>query len=87
MALSRKLRVAAMASAALGSAGVKIMILVDAKGMPVPLAAPPANPAECGLIQELFGFMIPEVTPAKSWMTKLTNTTVSTSSWPLRESR
>lgn len=38
--------------------GVKIMILVDARGLPVAVTAASANRAECSLIQELFGFML-----------------------------
>ena len=36
--------------------GVKIMILVDAKGLPVAACSTPANPAESHLIQQLFGY-------------------------------
>ena len=36
--------------------GVKIMILVDAKGLPVAACSTPANPAESHLIQQLFWF-------------------------------
>lgn len=45
--------------------GVKIMILVDAKGLPVAACSTPANPAESHLIQQLFGFMIPHTSPAR----------------------
>ena len=45
--------------------GVKIMILVDAKGLPVAACSTPANPAESHLIQQLFGFMIAQGTPAR----------------------
>ena len=45
--------------------GVKIMILVDAKGLPVAACSTPANPAESHLIQQLFGFMIAQSTPAR----------------------
>jgi transposase len=45
--------------------GVKIMILVDAKGLPVAACSAPANPAESHLIQQLFGFMIPQTTPPR----------------------
>jgi transposase len=38
--------------------GVKIMILVDAKGLPLAVSTASANRAECSLIQELFGFML-----------------------------
>ena len=36
--------------------GVKIMILVDAKGLPVAACSTPANPAESHLTQQLFPF-------------------------------
>ena len=45
--------------------GVKIMILVDAKGLPVAACSTPANPAESHLIEQLFGFMISQTTPAR----------------------
>ena len=45
--------------------GVKIMILVDAKGLPVAACSTPADPAESHLIQQLFGFMISQTTPAR----------------------
>ena len=45
--------------------GVKIMILVDAKGLPVAACSAPANPAESHLIQQLFAFMIPQSAPAR----------------------
>ena len=45
--------------------GVKIMILVDAKGLPVAVCSTPANPAESHLIQQLFAFMIVQSTPAR----------------------
>jgi len=45
--------------------GVKIMILVDAKGLPVAACSAPANPAESHLIQQLFGFMIAQGAPAR----------------------
>jgi transposase len=45
--------------------GVKIMILVDAKGLPVAACSPPANPHETGLIQELFGFMLTAENPRR----------------------
>ena len=67
--------------------GVKIMILVDAKGLPVAACSAPANPAESHLIQQLFGFMIAQGTRPESSVTKLTIVTVSTSCWPLRVSR
>ena len=45
--------------------GVKIMILVDAKGLPVAACSTPANHAESHLIQQLFAFMIVQSTPAR----------------------
>lgn len=45
--------------------GVKIMILVDAKGLPVAVSTASANRAECSLIQELFGFMLSAKAPAR----------------------
>jgi transposase len=45
--------------------GVKIMVLVDAKGLPVAVHTTSANHAECGLIQELFGFMLPAQLPER----------------------
>ena len=45
--------------------GVKIMILVDAKGLPVAACSTPANAAESHLVQQLFGFMIAQGTPAR----------------------
>jgi hypothetical protein len=45
--------------------GVKIMILVDAKGLPAAACSAPANPAESHLIQQLFAFMIPQCAPAR----------------------
>jgi transposase len=45
--------------------GVKIMILVDAKGLPLAVSTAPANPHESGLIQELFGFMLSSQLPER----------------------
>jgi transposase len=45
--------------------GVKIMILVDAKGTPVAVSTSSASPHESGLIQELFGFMLAKQTPER----------------------
>jgi transposase len=45
--------------------GVKIMILVDAKGLPVAVSTASANLAECNLIQELFGFMLTAKPPER----------------------
>lgn len=45
--------------------GVKIMILVDAKGLPLAVSTAPANPHESRLIQELFGFMLSSEIPER----------------------
>lgn len=45
--------------------GVKIMILVDAKGLPLAVSAGSASPHESGLIQELFGFMLSSQPPGR----------------------
>jgi transposase len=45
--------------------GVKIMVLVDARGLPVAVDTAPANRAECHLVQQLFDFMLPTETPER----------------------
>jgi transposase len=66
MALFPKPRVAAMGIGCTRvGKGVKIMILVDAKGLPVAACSTPANLAESHLIQQLFAFMIAQTTPAR----------------------
>lgn len=45
--------------------GVKIMILVDAKGLPLAVSTTAANFYEGGLIQELFGFMLSSEPPER----------------------
>lgn len=45
--------------------GLKIMTLVDAKGLPLAVRTAPANPHESGLIQELFGFMLSAEAPER----------------------
>lgn len=45
--------------------GVKIMVLVDARGLPVSVDTAPANRAESHLVQQLFDFMLPEAAPAR----------------------
>ncbi len=45
--------------------GVKIMILVDAKGLPLAVSTGSASPHESGLIQELFGFMLSSTLPQR----------------------
>ena len=45
--------------------GVKIMILVDAKGLPVAVTTSSASPHESRLIQELFGFMLTKKQPTR----------------------
>jgi transposase len=39
--------------------GVKIMVLVDARGLPVAVDTAPASPHESTLVQRLFDFMLP----------------------------
>lgn len=39
--------------------GVKIMVLVDARGLPVAVDTAPANKSESHLVQQLFDFMLP----------------------------
>lgn len=45
--------------------GVKIMIIVDAQGLPTAAYSTSASPHESGLLQELFDFMIPEKLPER----------------------
>ncbi len=45
--------------------GVKIMIMVDAKGLPVAACSTSASPHESGLLQELFEFMIASQPPER----------------------
>jgi transposase len=45
--------------------GVKIMIMVDAKGLPVAACSTSASPHESGLVQELFEFMIASQSPQR----------------------
>lgn len=45
--------------------GVKIMVLVDARGLPVAADTAPANRAESHLVQQLFDFMLPAATPER----------------------
>lgn len=45
--------------------GVKIMILVDARGLPVAVDTAPANHHETKLVQRLFGFMLPRKSPQR----------------------
>ena len=45
--------------------GVKIMVLVDARGLPVAVDTAPANRHECKLVQQLFDFMLTEETPER----------------------
>lgn len=42
------------------------MFLVDANCVPVAVSVGPANPNESGLIQDLFGFMLPSRTPDRT---------------------
>ena len=45
--------------------GVKIMILVDARGLPVAVRTSSASPHESKLVQPLFDFMLTEETPPR----------------------
>jgi transposase len=45
--------------------GVKIMILVDAKGLPVAVDTAPANRSENRLVQQMLDFMLPATTPTR----------------------
>jgi len=45
--------------------GVKIMIIVDADGLPVAIDSGPANPHESTLVQGLFDFMLGDQTPLR----------------------
>lgn len=45
--------------------GVKIMVLVDAKGLPVAVDTMSASPSECTLVQGLFDFMLTEESPTR----------------------
>jgi transposase len=45
--------------------GVKIMILVDAKGLPVAIETMSASPHESQLVQRLFDFMLTSATPER----------------------
>jgi transposase len=45
--------------------GVKIMVLVDARGLPVAVDTAAANRAENHLVQQLIDFMLPQDTPSR----------------------
>jgi len=45
--------------------GVKIMVLVDARSLPVAVDTAPANRAESHCVQQLFDFMLPSGTPSR----------------------
>jgi len=45
--------------------GVKIMVLVDARGLPVAIDTAPADAHESRLVQRLFDFMLTEQTPPR----------------------
>ena len=45
--------------------GVKIMVLVDARGLPVAIDTTSASPHESRLVQRLFDFMLTEETPER----------------------
>lgn len=44
---------------------VKIMVLVDARGLPVAVETAPAKGAESHLVQQLFDFMLPSTVPKR----------------------
>lgn len=45
--------------------GLKIMVLVDARGLPVSIESMPANPHESKLVQQLFDFMLSREMPQR----------------------
>jgi len=45
--------------------GVKIMVLIDARGLPVAVDTGPANPHESRLVQQLFDFMLTDESPKR----------------------
>lgn len=45
--------------------GLKIMVMVDARGLPVAIDTAPAGPHESQLVQRLFDFMLPRETPTR----------------------
>lgn len=45
--------------------GVKIMVLVDARGLPLAVNTTSATPHECRLVQQLFDFMLTTQTPER----------------------
>jgi hypothetical protein len=45
--------------------GVKIMVLVDARGLPVAVDTAPTNHHETRLVQRLFDFVLPRTTPGR----------------------
>jgi len=45
--------------------GVKIMLLVDARGLPIAIDTTPANPHESRLVQGLFDFMLSDQMPER----------------------
>lgn len=45
--------------------GVKIMVIVDANGLPIAIDSGPANPHESRLVQGLFDFMLGDQTPER----------------------
>ena len=45
--------------------GVKVMVIVDAQGLPAAAYTTNASPHESGLVQELFGFMVPDGLPER----------------------
>jgi len=45
--------------------GVKIMVMIDARGLPVAVDTAPANPHESTLVQQLFEFMLTDEVPER----------------------
>lgn len=45
--------------------GVKIMVMVDARGIPMAVNSTPANPHESKLVQQLFTFMVSDEKPQR----------------------
>jgi len=62
--------------------GVKIMVLVDARGLPVAIDTTSASPHESRLVQRLFDFMLPEQPPERLSATRRTTAISWTTSSP-----
>jgi transposase len=63
--LARQSRVGTASDAPKVGKGVKIMVLVDAQGLPVAVDTAPANSHESTLVQQLFTFVLTEEIPGK----------------------